>query len=470
MKTFVKSLILLVAFSFATHAIAYDFMVDSLCYNINSDSATVTVTYESTNSSHYSSLSGEIVIPEMVTYNNMPFIVTSIGNEAFMGCMELNKVDIPNSVTSIGDKAFSTCRKLAHINIPNSVIYMGSRAFENCNSLDSLVIPTSVSTLSEQLFWGCTGLKSIRIPNSITSIGHSAFHTCVSLTDIDIPNSVVSIGNGAFYQCLGLTKVIIPESVVYIGGTAFGLCVGLTTIFNYINHPTDVALGSNVFASVSEPLCTLHVIRGRANEYRNTDQWRSFNIIDDLEAPLLPGDVNGDGRVNVTDVTALVNMILGVIAKNEQTADVNGDGRVNVSDVTALINLILGVQGWVPAGTCSIFDKTWNEGGQHAEGVPIEHLKGTNQYRIVSPLVYLYDGVEDNPDDKDFLFMIDEDGEMTVKDGLYMDWWGSQMYYTSDFPQYCYVEKDGNTYKVNFLLVKGASLYLGGYFEFTWDR
>ncbi|MBO4814787.1 MAG: hypothetical protein J5523_07500 [Muribaculaceae bacterium] len=57
----------------------------------------------------------------------------------------------------------------------------------------------------------------------------------------------------------------------------------------------------------------------------------------------IPGDVNGDGKVNVSDVTTLVNMILGVIPKDMTTADVNGDGKVNVSDVTALVNIILGV-------------------------------------------------------------------------------------------------------------------------------
>ncbi len=57
----------------------------------------------------------------------------------------------------------------------------------------------------------------------------------------------------------------------------------------------------------------------------------------------LKGDVNGDGRVNVSDVTALINMILGVIPKDEARADINGDGKINVSDVTALINIILGV-------------------------------------------------------------------------------------------------------------------------------
>ncbi|MBQ1722934.1 MAG: hypothetical protein II034_03980, partial [Muribaculaceae bacterium] len=46
--------------------------------------------------------------------------------------------------------------------------------------------------------------------------------------------------------------------------------------------------------------------------------------------------------VNVSDVSVLINMILGIVPVDESLADVNGDGRVNVSDVSALINIILG--------------------------------------------------------------------------------------------------------------------------------
>ena len=53
------------------------------------------------------------------------------------------------------------------------------------------------------------------------------------------------------------------------------------------------------------------------------------------------GDVNHDGKVNVSDVTALINMILGVQQVDSVSADVNNDTLINVSDVTALINLIL---------------------------------------------------------------------------------------------------------------------------------
>ncbi|MGM9869407.1 MAG: dockerin type I repeat-containing protein [Sodaliphilus sp.] len=55
----------------------------------------------------------------------------------------------------------------------------------------------------------------------------------------------------------------------------------------------------------------------------------------------IPGDVNGDGAVNVSDVTALVNHIVGAETYPVEVCDVNADGEVNVSDVTALVNQIV---------------------------------------------------------------------------------------------------------------------------------
>ena len=54
------------------------------------------------------------------------------------------------------------------------------------------------------------------------------------------------------------------------------------------------------------------------------------------------GDVNNDERVNVSDVSTLINMILGSTAMDQSRADIDNNGQVNVSDVTALINIILG--------------------------------------------------------------------------------------------------------------------------------
>ena len=72
-------------------------------------------------------------------------------------------------------------------------------------------------------------------------------------------------------------------------------------------------------------------------------RWLPQQYKNDTWSEILVGDVNGDGKVNVSDVSALINMIMGLTAMDQSAADVNGDGKVNVSDVTALINVILGV-------------------------------------------------------------------------------------------------------------------------------
>ena len=55
------------------------------------------------------------------------------------------------------------------------------------------------------------------------------------------------------------------------------------------------------------------------------------------------GDVNGDGNVNISDVTALINFLLSHNATglNLQNANCNLDSTINISDVTALINFLL---------------------------------------------------------------------------------------------------------------------------------
>lgn len=58
----------------------------------------------------------------------------------------------------------------------------------------------------------------------------------------------------------------------------------------------------------------------------------------------LPGDVNADGEINITDINCLINVILGntPAATYEGRADVNGDGTTDILDANIIINLILG--------------------------------------------------------------------------------------------------------------------------------
>lgn len=65
----------------------------------------------------------------------------------------------------------------------------------------------------------------------------------------------------------------------------------------------------------------------------------SFWIFDAERMP--SGDTNGNGTVDITDVNAVINMMLGKVEQTP-TADINGDGNVDIADVNAVINLMLG--------------------------------------------------------------------------------------------------------------------------------
>ena len=60
-------------------------------------------------------------------------------------------------------------------------------------------------------------------------------------------------------------------------------------------------------------------------------------------SPVVIGDVNGDGFINLTDVTLLINYLMGGNPQPfiEDNADINSDGFWNLTDVTLLINLVL---------------------------------------------------------------------------------------------------------------------------------
>lgn len=71
----------------------------------------------------------------------------------------------------------------------------------------------------------------------------------------------------------------------------------------------------------------------------NTQKTLVFNFNKPVWAD---GDVNHDGVVDLTDVTLLINKVLGTDATQLYNPDVNADGNVDVADVTTLVSLILG--------------------------------------------------------------------------------------------------------------------------------
>ena len=63
-----------------------------------------------------------------------------------------------------------------------------------------------------------------------------------------------------------------------------------------------------------------------------------------FEEPVIPGDVNGDKKVNVTDVMCVANYIVGNTPEVfvEEAADVNASGSINITDLIAIANIAVG--------------------------------------------------------------------------------------------------------------------------------
>ncbi len=90
---------------------------------------------------------GDVVIPQMVSYNGNEFSVTSLDDRCFLNCSSLTSITLPKGITSVGDCCFYGCSSLTSITIPDGTTSLGERCFEGCKSLTSISFPSSLSVL-----------------------------------------------------------------------------------------------------------------------------------------------------------------------------------------------------------------------------------------------------------------------------------------------------------------------------------
>jgi len=239
---------------------------------------------------------GEVVIPEYVTYNGqdykvisisgslegfvsvvLPKTLESIGSDAFYS--SLKDLYLTNSVPSVAGNIFlhlfvinihfdniehwlsmakqinpnyapsrvhlfNGDAELTSVNIPSGATSVSDNAFRNCKNLTSITIPEGVAVIEKRAFYGCEQLVSLSLPSSLTTIMESAFEGCASLPSMTIPESVNEIGPRAFVGLKSITSITLPEGVTAISNSLFVNCFNLSSV-EFPNSVTSI--GSNVF-------------------------------------------------------------------------------------------------------------------------------------------------------------------------------------------------------------------------------
>ena len=266
-------------------AMAYDSQAEGIYFNKLGD-GNVSVTY---GANAYNTYTGQIEIPDHVTYDGENYTVTEIGPWAFMYCVRLTSVTLPSTLVTIGLNAFNSCTMLTSISIPEGVQIIDECAFYNCSRLEAVTIPNSVTTIGEEAFYDCSQLHSVVIGRGVQTLGSKAF------------------GAYSYSSLISVT------------------CMATT--------PPAMA-NANVFHSYCYNNAMLYVPQNSLEAYKSTSWWSDFLNVTGIATGGILGDVNDDGTVNISDVIVLISYVLNDGGDlNVANADFNEDGDINISDV-----------------------------------------------------------------------------------------------------------------------------------------
>ena len=187
---------------------------------------------------------------------------------------------------------------------------------------------TSEVTSMAWMFGLCGKLTSLDLSHfktsKVTSMG-AMFDSCSSLTGLDLSSFNTSSVKSMSYMFNGCSSL----RTVYADNAWSTATVTEST--GMFNNCTSLMGGQGTAYDEDHVDATYaHIDGGPSNPGYFTDKNAS-----------LRGDVNGDGSVNISDVTALIDLLLGGGTINNPAADCNQDSSVNISDVTSLIDYLL---------------------------------------------------------------------------------------------------------------------------------
>ena len=344
-----------------------------------------------------------------LTTVDIPEGVKCITDGAFSGCTNLENVSIPDSVEYIVGRTFADCTKLEVIDLPGNFKVIDSEAFDytafynNESNWDNgvlcyknilftvddehtgdFVVDDSIEYIALNAFdtygyypiriiisennkkyssdtdgylyskdkktvYECLttwGLENTVVPQGVETIGAYSFQN-LRTEGITLPDGIKFIEDGAFYGCSDMNMINIPDGVISIGRDAFNRCYALEEI----TIPVSVTdIGKDAFFWCGGSHESNFKIYGVPGSYAET--YASENNIPFEELPPPPGDMDGSGVQDESDIASLAGLIVindmsslsekQLAAANLYTADdgENGEPIINIKDLIKLAQLI----------------------------------------------------------------------------------------------------------------------------------
>ena len=265
-----------------------------------------------------STLSGNIVIPEIVTYKDVDYSVTKIIEPTDVVCYS-------NSTIACTGGAFQGT-SIETVLIPSSITVIPAGAFQNCQNLTKVVLPETMKMLSAACFAGCIKLSDINIPEGITDLasytvyGYRSyvFGGCTMITNFEIPSGVTRLASGCFMNS-GLESVSVPSTCLNLDEACLNAS-NLHTVTMYVRDLYSLNYSESSFGNVSET--TLRVPIGCKQVYQEYYPWMNFKSIEEFD--------DGNGEYTPTIITKKIDGIRYIINNGKakvgrQDKDLAGD-------------------------------------------------------------------------------------------------------------------------------------------------
>ena len=175
----------------------------------------------------------------------------------------------------------------------------------------------------------------------IVGIGENAFNGDTQLEHVVLPGTIYSIDYAAFQGCSSLKTINFEQGLDSIASLAFDGCDALETIDCQPIVP-PIMVSKNCFTMAAYDNAILRVPNESIRLYHESERWSEFYNIVRMES-IEQGDANGDFKVDVSDIAALIDYITGTNTDNinSMLMDLNYDGDVTIADVTILIDTVL---------------------------------------------------------------------------------------------------------------------------------